>query len=237
MNKKMLSRLSATELKKRLNWKCPLKGHRNHNGLEHPQCYDKLVGINTEEKICFLDIESESLEADFGIMFCWCLLDAKTNKIFEDRINLKDIKNGSSHKRDVHPKEDKRITESLIKRLEDYDKIITHFGSMFDLKFIRTRAVICDVDFPPYGVLYQADTCKILWNKFKLRRNNLGAACRSLVGKSRKDFLSLAIKHGCLRGEEWAIMDSVKHCRKDVMDTRDLYNKIYSYVKNSKTSI
>jgi len=234
---KLLKSLSAQELRRRLAWKCPLKSHRNHNGLEHPRCYEKLVGVNLKEKIGFLDIETEDLNADFGIMFSWCLLDGDTNKIHEDRINLKDIKKNSSHKRNVHPKEDTRIITSLVECMEKYDRVVTHYGSLFDLKFIRTRAVICGVRFPEHGVLYQADTCKILWAKFKLRRNNLGASCRSLVGKSRKDFLSLSIKHGCLRGEEWAIKDSIEHCRKDVLDTRDLYKKIYPYVKTSKTSI
>ena len=57
INKRVLKTLSAAEFRKRLTWKCPLKGHRHHNGLEHPNCYAKLVGINLEEKIGFLDIE------------------------------------------------------------------------------------------------------------------------------------------------------------------------------------
>ena len=122
-------------------------------------------------------------------------------------------------------------------KLTEYEYVITHYGSYFDLKFIRTRAVICDVPFPEYGSIYQRDTIKILWNKFRLRRNSLARATISLLGKTRKDHLSLSIKHGCLRGEKWALDLSLKHCRKDVLDTRDLYKKIHSFVKKSNTSI
>jgi len=231
-----LKSMKKAEILQRAAWKCPVSGHSKHNGLEHPRCYDKLHQLEGE-RICFLDIETEDLYAEYGVIFCWCILDAKTNKVYKDSITLADIKNYSSKKRNIHPREDKRIIKSLTDKLEQYNRVITHYGSLFDLKFIRTRAVICNVDFPSYGLIYQADTCKILWSKFRLKRNNLGSSTRNLLGKTRKDRLSLSIKHGCIRGEEWAIQTSLKHCENDVLDTRDLYNEIEPFIKKTKTSI
>ena len=231
-----LVNLKKSEIIQRAKWKCPLPGHSKHNGLEHPRCYEKFSDIKID-KMCILDIETEDLNADFGIIFCWAILDIDSNKIVEDVITLDDIKKYKSAKRNVHPKEDFRIIESLVKTLKNYQWIITHYGSLFDLKFVRTRAVICNIPFPEFGSMYQRDTIKMLWSKFKLRRNNLASASRNLIGKTRKDHLSLAIKHGCLRGEKWALDDTIKHCRKDVLDTRDLYKKIHSFVRKSKTSI
>jgi hypothetical protein len=96
---------------------------------------------------------------------------------------------------------------------------------------------MCGIDFPKYGEIYQTDTWMILKNKFKLSRNSLQNGCLKLLGVTRKDHLSLSIKHGCLRGEKWALDLAVSHCEKDVLDLRDMYNKTYPYVKKSNTSI
>ena len=234
--KQILSQLSAPELRKRLAWKCPLKGHSGHDGITHSACYDKLHGTQSEEKICFLDIEAEGLVADYSIMFCWVLQDAQTGKMYHDIITLQDIKKYTSHKREVHPKEDTRIIQSLVNKLSEYDRVVAHF-IWYDLPFARTRAVICGVDFPNCGAMYQGDTWRMLKNKFKLSRNSLLNATTHLLGGSRKDHLSLSIKHGCIRGEKWALDDTLAHCKKDVLDLRDLYNKISFSVKNTKTSI
>jgi hypothetical protein len=233
----ILSQLSATELKKLMAWKCPLKGHRGHSGLEHFSCYCKLHGTQMEEKVGFLDIEAEDLKADFGIMFCWKLLDAKTNKMYGDVINLNDIKKYKSRERDVQPKEDTRIVQSFVDKVSEYDRVVLHFGCWYDLPFARTRAVIDKVEFPMYGSVYQTDTWKILRAKFKLSRNSQQNASLKLLGVSRKDHLSLSIKHGCLRGEKWALDLTEKHCENDVLDLRDNYNAISFSVKNTKTSI
>lgn len=233
----LLSQLKADELRKRLLWKCPLKGHRGHNGISHHTCYNRLKGISLEERIAFYDIESEDLKADYGIVFCWALLDAKTNKMYSDVLTLKDIQKYASKDRNLPPKEDTRIIESLIKRMSSYDRIIGHFSSVYDNSFVRTRAIIDKLEFPSYGALYQADTWRILKSKFKLSRNTLQNASLKLLGHTRKDHLSLSIKHGCLRGEKWALQLADKHCKNDVLDTRDVYNSVCFAVRRTKSSI
>lgn len=238
MNKKyLLSQLSASELRKRLVWKCPLKGHRKHDGISHHTCYDRLRGTNLKEKIAFFDIEAEDLKADYGIAFCWVLLDSETNKMYSDAITLNDIKKYSSREKNTQPKEDTRIIKSLISRMSCYDRVIGHFSAWYDLPFIRTRAVIDKLDFPAYGALYQGDSWKILRAKFKLSRNTLENASLKLTGKTRKDHLSLSIKHGCLRGEQWALKKALIHCENDVLDLRDVFNAICFSTKITNTSI
>ena len=232
-----IARMPKNEIIARANWRCPLKGHSYHNGLEHPNCFDKLNGVR--ERIGFLDCETEDLYGDFGIMFCWSLLDSETDKVYKDVITLKDIKKYSTKNRYDSPKEDKRIIRSLVYTLErnNYSRVITHYGSRFDLPMIRTRAVICKEYFPGYGQLYQTDTWLILKNKFKLRRNTLENGCRQLVGSSRKDHLSLSIKHACLRGEKWALDIALNHCVNDVLDLKDLFINTNKFVRNTKSSI
>lgn len=230
-----LSQLKKEEILKRAKWKCPLQGHSKHNGLEHPRCFDKFKMVGGE-KILFFDIEAEDLNADYGIMFNWCAMDEDGN-IFEDAITLDDIKKNKSSDRNIEPKEDKRIVQSLVDLMSKYNRVVGHYSCGYDLPFTRTRAVICGVDFPNYGELYQSDTWVFLKKKFKLSRNSLDNGCRKLIGVSHKDKLSLSIKHGVLRGEKWAIEASQKHCKQDVIDLVALYNKTYRYSKKTNSSI
>jgi len=232
-----ITSMAKDEIVKRANWKCPIKSHSSHNGLEHSNCYDKLHTQNFGERIGFLDIETTDLNADYGIICCYCLKDASSSKIYEDRITKEDIKKYSSKKRDVEPKEDTRVIQSLVKDLKNFDRLVLHYGCGFDLPFIRTRAVICRVPYPTFGIYVMSDTWVMLKKKFKLSRNSLENGCRKLVGVSNKDRLSMSIKHGALRGEEWAIQDMIVHCRKDVIDTQALYELINKYSKKVNSFI
>ena len=229
--------LSKDEVLKRAKWKCPLEGHSKHNGLEHSACYDRLHTQNFGERIGFLDIETTDLNADYGIVTCYCIKDAGSNKIYEDCLTPEDIKKYASKRRDVEPREDTRILESLVKDLKNFDRLVLHYGCGFDIPFLRTRAVICRVPFPTHGFYVMSDTWVMLKKKFKLSRNSLENGCRKLVGTTNKDRLSMSIKHGALRGEKWAIMNMLVHCRKDVIDTEALYNLIHMYSKKTKSLI
>ena len=216
---------------KRLKFRC-LHGH---DGYAHPKCYERFHHI--QEKIGFIDIETEDLRADYGIIFGYCILDSSTGVIYQDCITKSDIKKFRSNKRDVIPWEDRRVLQSLIRDMSRFGRLVGHYSSRFDMPYIRTRAVMCGLQFPTFGSYSQTDTWQILKNKFKLSRNTLQNSCQKLVGMSEKDHLSLSIKHGCLRGEEWALKDTMRHCQQDVRDTERLYNLIYGYAKETKSSI
>jgi hypothetical protein len=96
---------------------------------------------------------------------------------------------------------------------------------------------MCGVDFPSYGVYVQTDNWDILKTKFKLSRNTQENASLKLRGETRKDHLSLSIKHGCLRGEKWALDLALKHCEGDVLDCEDNYWVINKYARKTNRSI
>jgi len=235
--RQILAKLNARELRQRLAWECPLKGHRRHDGITHFDCYNQLKGSGPEEKVAILDIETEDLKADYGIMFCWGLYDVIEKKMYTDVLTKEDIGKYASKKRAIAPKDDTRIVGSLIKKLLEYDRLVTHYGCRFDISFIRTRAIIDGLEFPKFGALFQTDTWLISKYKLRLSRNTLQNLCLKTLGRSRKDHLSHSIKHGCLRGEQWALDLSEAHCKKDVLDTKDVFPVISPYVRLTKTSI
>ncbi len=221
--KKPLWLLPHAELVWRLKHKCK----HGHNYIEHAPCF---TGYH-EERIGFLDVECEDLKADYGITFSYCIKVENENKIYFDTIRPEDFK------KFPRGKEDTRLIRNLIKDMENFDRLVGHFSSLFDFPFIRTRAVICNVPFPHYGVYNQTDTWRILKHKFKLSRNSLENACRKLLGYTEKDHLSLEIKHGCLRGEKKAIAYTLSHNKKDVRDTERLYHAIIPFIRKTNTSL
>ena len=219
------------EHEKRLTFRC----EHGHDGYAHKMCYQRVH--HAEQRIGFLDIETEDLRADYGIIFGYCIKDSQSDKIYQDNITKKDINKYRSNKRDVIPCEDKRVLQSLIRDMGRFTRLVGHYSSRFDMPYIRTRAVMCGLQFPTFGSYVQTDTWMILKHKFKLSRNSLQNSCQKLVGMTEKDHLSLSIKHGCLRGEEWALKDTMKHCEQDVRDTERLYNLIYGYARETKCNI
>lgn len=231
-----VSKMKRDEILARERFRCPEKGHSSKNGFEHPVCFERNTKGLFQEKVLYFDIEAEDLNADYGIMFNWYAIDEDGNH-FEDYITLDDIKKYKSKDRNVEPREDTRIVQSLVDLMSKYTRVVGHYSCGYDLPFARTRAVIDRVEFPGYGMLFQSDTWVILKKKFKLSRNSLENGCRKLVGITHKDKLSLSIKHGCLRGEKWAIDDSRKHCKQDVVDLVALFGLTRKYMRQTKCSV
>lgn len=218
--------------KTKLRWAETHYCSHRHPFSDHAPCYIREIGGFKEERIGFIDIETEDLRADYGCVFCWCIKPIGDNRIQSDIVNVSDIRKWGKE-----AKEDTRILRSLVEAMRGYDRLIGHYSSCFDLSFLRTRAVICGVDFPEYGVYVQSDTWRILRSKFRLSRNSLQNASEKLLGRTEKNHLSLALKHGCLRGDKKALAYTLDHCRRDVRDTERLYGVISKFVKNTKSSI
>lgn len=166
-------RLNKKEIVKLGTRRC----RHSHSYLEHYTCYLK-EHPEKQERIGFLDIETTDFKADYGFMLTWCIKDSQSNKIYEDYITLKDI-NGIKKGKD----EDYRIVKSLIDTMLKFDKVVGYFSTRFDIPYIRTRALLNNLDFPLFGSLVHKDLYYIIRNKFKLSNNKLVTACSRLIGK------------------------------------------------------
>ena len=219
-----ISELSKEEIVRLSRTRCK----HGHPLLQHLSCYKK----QKEERIGIIDIETEALDCNFGILLTYYIKEFGKNKYYYDAITKQDIKRWGRE-----AKEDTRIVRNLVRDIQRFDRLIGHYSSRFDLPFIRTRAVICGVDFPAFGELYQTDTWQYLRKKFKLSRNSLENGVRTLTGRTNKNHLTLASKHGCLRGDKWAVDYTLLHNKNDVVDTDRLYAKVRQFMKNTKSSI
>ena len=218
------------ELIKRGKWRCV----HHHSGVEHPNCYDQ--ANNRKERIGFFDIETEDLRADYGIMFSYVIEDFEGKKRYEDIVKEEDFIKYRTNKNGM-AKEDTRILRNFVRDISNFDRLIGHYSCRFDSNFARTRAVICGIDFPKWGSIYQTDTWVILKKKFALKSNSLESGNRNINGSSNKNHLSLALKHGLIRGKKWAQDYCLDHNRRDVQDTRRLYVSIRPFMRLTKSSI
>lgn len=215
------ARMKKSEIVWMANHKC----RHGHTYLVHPNCYE--VDHGMDQRIGFLDLECSNLEADFGIILCYCIADQNSDEIYNKIITKKELATCL----------DTKVVESCITNMKKFDKIITYYGTGFDLPFLRTRAVSLGVDFPGYGEIVHNDMYYVVRNKFKLSRNRLDNVCQTLFGETEKTRITAEHWIKALQGNSDSLAYILDHCRKDVTELKKLYNKIIGYRRGSDVSI
>jgi len=198
--------------------------HR-HRYTTHFNCF--LKEFNIQEKIGFLDIETSNLKANFGIVLCWCLLD-DNGDLYKDAITKKDVSSGY---------EDKRIIQSCIDTMMKFDRVVTHYGTYFDIPFLRTRAVIHKLKFPEYGSLYHTDVWKMAKSKLCLHSNRQNIIAESLFGKTIKTRIDHSAWRGATMGNADAVNKVIKHCEYDVEELKNNFRVLLPFTVLNRTSI
>lgn len=198
-----------------------------HSYLEHYSCF--LKENPNKKRIGFLDIETSNLDADFGILLCYCIKEAGKDKIYKGVITKKEA---------THTTEpDKRLVNQCVEDILKFDLLYTYFGTKFDLPFLRSRAVALKIKFPLHGTLKHKDIYYIIRNKFKLHRNRLEVACNELVGASDKSHFDGNIWRQAVQGDKVALSYILSHCEADVRDLEKLTDEVIDYAYPSVKSL
>jgi uncharacterized protein YprB with RNaseH-like and TPR domain len=180
------------------------------------------------ERVGFLDIETSNLVADFGIILSYCIKHAgKKGKIDEGIITLRDIRAGV---------EDGRVVEKLLRDMNQFDRVVTYYGTRFDIPFIRTRAMVNGLDFPVHGKIAHTDVYYVVRSRFKLSSNRLENANRVLLGKTQKTRVDSKYWRGGVRGDASCLEYIIDHNRKDVIDLELLYNEVTPFMRPMRRS-
>ena len=181
-----------------------------------------------EERIGFLEIEKRHLKASIGTMISWAMKPMGGDVRFEcwNRKEATSIN-----------KMDRRIMKLLIEDLKKYDLIVTYYGTGFDLKFMRTRAMILELpDFPEFGQLKHFDLYYAVRNKMALHSNRLAVATQTL-GIEGKTPLPPSIWGAARLGDKKALEEIKTHNIEDVKILEELYHRVLPYVKVIRKSI
>lgn len=212
--------MTKAELVARAKYRC---AHR-HNGLDHISCFDK---ANPGERIGFLDIEATSLNASFGYILSYCIK-PHNGKVIERPISPGDIK---SHRYD------KRLCEQFLEDIGKFDRLVTYYGTGYDVPFLRTRCLHWNLDFPPMGTLFHTDLYYTVRNKMRLYRNRLEAACDSLGIESKGHRLNPKVWMDAQTGDAKAIAYVLKHNVEDVASLEALWDRLHGHFRRTKTSV
>ena len=196
-----------------------------HTYLAHYNCY--IADNPRNEKIGFLDIETYSFYANKGLVLCWVIRVA--NKNYFDVIKKEDLLNRKIR--------DKNVVRSCVERIKNLDRLVTYWGSGFDIPFLRTRALFHNVNFPNFGEINHTDVYYMVRNKLKLERNKLENACLMVLGKTRKSKFSYEVWFNALYGDKKSLQKILGHCKGDVLDLKDLHDKILNYSAATNRSI
>jgi len=211
--------------KKEVDWLGTHRCKHHHTFLEHYDCYLK-ERPDKRFNVGFFDLECSNLAADFGIILCYCIKEFGTKKIYNRTITKKELATCM----------DENVVRSCIKDLSKFDKIVTYYGTGFDFPFIRTRATALGVPFPEFGQIYHRDIYYIIRHRFRLSRNRLDNACRTLLGKTKKTYLEPKYWIKALQGDKKSLEYILDHCKRDVEDLEDLYNKTIMFIKDTDKS-
>jgi uncharacterized protein YprB with RNaseH-like and TPR domain len=206
-----------------------------HRYIEHMACYVQDYGdvppSQRAERVAFFDIEASNLDANFGIMISWVVKELDKDELYIDHLTQQDIITSE------FDKPDKRITQNLINVLSQFDRVVGHYSSKFDLPFVRTRALYCGLDFPAYGQLYQDDTWSIAKSKLKLNSNRLDTIAQVILGKSDKTRIEYKYWLGALHGDKESIDYIVEHNKIDVIELEKVWKAIHKFQRPAKRSI
>jgi len=185
-------------------------------------------------KILFLDIETAPITAyvwkmwnnnisldqmiSDWFMLCWSAKWLGDPNILSDRLNSKE----------ALTQNDKRISKSIWKLLDEADIIVAHNGNKFDLPKICARFIINGLE--PPSSYKQIDTCLIAKKEFGFSSNKLDALAK-LFGFDCKYETNMSLWINCLNGDENSLRYMEKYCKHDTSILEKVYLKLRPWTK------
>ena len=219
------NRLSKKLQKIYFNGRC----RHYHFYYEHPNCFRKeiLEPLRGGLKEGYLDIETTGFEADYHHILSYAIKVRGENKVYTAVVTKEELESGEF---------DKRVVKQLIEDLRNFAVIYTYYGTMFDWRFARARAVYWRLPFPEFGYIQHKDIYYLVRNKLKLHRNSLEAATRFLSIQG-KDHVEGDIWMRARIGDKKALKYVLEHNIKDVDILEKLHDRLENYDKGTTKSI
>lgn len=132
---------------------------------------------------------------------------------------------------------DAKVMKQCLRDLEKFDRIYTFYGTGFDIKFLRTRAIALGLEFPEYGQLYHNDVYYMARNKLCLNSNRLDNVCMALFGETTKTRLTPQYWTRALMGDKESLVYITEHCKQDTIELERVHKALVGYGKQGDTSL
>lgn len=206
---------------KKENFFCP----HYHNAWEHPNCWNKYGDVSNISTVYF-DIETNGLQADFNNLLTYSFKVANKNEYIT----------GTIKKSELRYQGDKRLVEEICHVLHTFDRVVTYYGSRFDLPFIRTKALEYGIDFPSNREVQQIDLWQTARRKLKLHSNRLISVC-DILGIKGKSSVQPVLWRKANFGDLNALNAILKHNMNDVMVLEKVHKRLEEHVGYTRSSI
>ena len=122
---------------------------------------------------------------------------------------------------------DKFLLEQFIEVMNEADMLVAHNGDRFDLKWIKTRALVHGlpmlIDYP------QFDTLKVAKKKFNFQSNRLDYIAK-LLGNEGKNKTTIDLwKNIILKNDKKALQEMLDYCDEDVRQLEHVYKVLQGW--------
>jgi len=206
-------------------------GHcrHGHRYCEHPNCW--WVEQKKKPKVGYLDIETSNLDANYGMILTYCILDDDTSKILEGVIDIKDVRKGLF---------DKNLCKQLIQDILKFDIIKGYWSTGFDIPFIRSRSLRWRYNFPIYKSIDHKDIYYMVKRLLKLNNNKLETATQflNIKGKNHINGETWMKAYMCDgKEQEKSIAEILDHNRRDVIILRRVDKRLEEFDRGIVKSI
>ena len=125
---------------------------------------------------------------------------------------------------------DKAMLTAFIKIMSQADEIVAHNGDRFDLKWVRTRALIHEIELTPF--VKTIDTLKWAKKYFNFNSNKLDYIAKYLgVGQKMETGGMDLWKAIVFNKDKEALAKMVDYCKMDITILEAVFNKLNSYAE------
>lgn len=194
--------------------------------IQHLPCYAAEVKQD-EETVGYLDIEASNLNANFGIILSYCIKE-KDGRILHGLISPSQLRSKA---------QDKEVVRKCIIDIMKFDRVVTYYGTKFDIPYIRSRAMAHGMAFPERGLLLHTDVYYWVKHKLKLHSNRMQHACDFLGIKAKEHPLHGGMWTRALVGDTDALKYILVHNREDVESLEKLHKLLGRYNSTTKSII
>jgi len=196
-------------------WQCHKCNKKFHRSL-------KTQPIKLREG--YLDIEASGLKANFDVMYSWALKPRGESKILSDVIKPWSMAG------------EKRIVSSLIRAMNKFDRVYTYNGTLYDLPFIRTRALRHGLNPQEYMQIYHTDLYFVAKSRLSLHRKALAVVAHALNVPGKTD---IDPRHweAAIFGDPAALKEIHRHNLGDVCVLEGVHNVLEPFYAGTNRSI
>ncbi|KKM04658.1 hypothetical protein LCGC14_1762000 [marine sediment metagenome] len=197
--------------------------------------YNTVLEHKTPAKVLVFDVETAPLRSyTWGlwkqniqtshIISDWFMLTWSAKWLFEDEVFSDRLTS-----KEALAEDDRRISHSIWKLIDEADIIIAHNANRFDVKKLNTRFLLNGLNPPmPYQVI---DTLEHLRKRFSISSNRLDYV-NELLGIGRKiDTGGFALWEGCMRGDALSLKKMEEYNIVDVEILEETYLRIRAWIK------